>query len=233
MSIRPHEEPVVGNLLLAQLPVHERNAIQRGSETHEYPAGETLITAKAHSDFVFFPINGVVSVIRSVRPGQSIELALVGSEGMVGLDAFIDVKVQLDDAVVQSGGCFYRMPGEELRRQMHRASVLQRCLFRFANSFMDQVAQNAVCYRFHSVESRLARWLLMVDDRRHVSEMHESPSIGTALGVDEATVSAALEQLATAKGIRFRRHVVTIVDREGLELHACECYDTLRDSCRA
>src|ERR1700704_5923461 len=109
-----------GNLLLAQLAVHERNAIHRGAEVVELEAGEPLLRARTRSEFVFFPINSVASVIRALRGGMPIEVALIGSEGMVGLDVIMEAKVQLDDVVVQSPGSAFRMPADDLRKQFNR-----------------------------------------------------------------------------------------------------------------
>jgi CRP-like cAMP-binding protein len=228
MSIRPAEEPAAENLLLAQLPVHERNAVHRASEMRFYREGEMLLQANVPAPCVFFPIDAVVSVIRPGRNGQSIELALVGSDGFVGLDAFLDSGTQLNDAIVQSSGGVHQMPAEELRRQINRAGALQKALLRFAGTFMTQVAHNAMCGRYHSLESRLARWLLMVEDRAHDRDIAESPSIATALGVTVDDLTKAVGRLCATRGIVQRRHNIRIVDREGLETQACDCYEAMR-----
>lgn len=230
MSNDPRQHAAVGNLLLAQLPVHERNAIQRGSEGRSYAAGEVLLHANSQSEFVYFPVDLVVSMVRTLRDGTATGLGMVGNEGMIGLDVFMDAKTQLDSAVVQSSGCAYRMPADDLLKQFRRGGELQRHLLRFTNAFLAQVAQNAVCARFHSVDARLARWLLMIHDRSSSAEVHATPlSIADTLGEDEGRLNGALEALAAGRAIRRRRHSITIVDREMLELCTCECYETLRE----
>jgi len=228
MSNIPQQVSASGSLLLSQLPVHERNAIHRGSETHFYGVGELLLAANTHSRFVFFPIEVVVSVVRPLREHLSVEIGVVGNEGMIGLDVIMEAKTQLDDAVVQSAGAAYRMPADDLLKQFHRGGALQKHLLRFTHAFLGQVAQNAVCNRFHPLNSRMAKWLLMIHDRTAVPEIHSTPALmGIALGANEKEIEAALSQLALLKGIRQRRHSIAI-ERDQLELSACECYETLR-----
>lgn len=229
MSTEPQQRMAVENLLLARLPVHERNAVLRGSQAASFAAGAVLLNANTHSDYVFFPVDLVVSTIRPLRDGKAIDVGLVGSEGMVGLDVFVEARTQHDDAVVQSGGSAYCMPADDLRKQFHRGGGLQKALLRFANAFLSQVSQNAVCNRFHPLEGRLARWLLMVHDRSPLPEIGNTPhSIARALGADEREVEEVLLRLTSARAIRQRRHSITIAAPETIELMACECYETIR-----
>jgi CRP-like cAMP-binding protein len=219
-----------GNLLLSQLAVHERNAVHRGAETVPLEAGELLLRAGRHSDFVFFPTNSVVSVIRTLRGGMSIELALIGNEGMVGLDVFTDAKASLDDVVVQSPGWAYRLPADDLRKQFNRSGGLQKYLLLFADALLNQIAQTAACSRYHAPEARLARWLLMIRDRTSVDEILATPAAMRAmLAIAPERVAECVGRLVAARAIVLRQETITIVDREGLEVRACECYETLSD----
>jgi len=219
----------LGNLLLSQLSVHERNAIHRGSEAVMLNAGEILLHANMHSQFVFFPINSVASVVRTLREGMCIELALIGNEGMVGLDVFMDAKTQLDDVVVHSTGWAYRLPADELRRQFRRGGSLQKYLLRFTDALLAQVAQSAICGRYHSPEARLARWLLMIRDRTSSSEIHATPiAMRTMLAVEPDRVVDSVKWLVGERLIVLRQDTITVTDREGLEVNACECYETMR-----
>jgi CRP-like cAMP-binding protein len=218
-----------GNLLLAQLAVHERNAIHRGAEMVALEAGQYLLRAHTHSDFVFFPVNSVASVVRSLRDGSAVELALIGNEGMVGLDVFMEAKTQLDDVVVQTAGSAYRMPAEDLRNQFRRGGGLQKYLLRFTDALLAQIAQTAVCSRYHPPEARLARWLLMVNERTAVAAVHVSPSVLRAmLAIQPERIAEVVARLVSTRTIHARGETITITDREGLEIHACECYETLR-----
>jgi CRP-like cAMP-binding protein len=176
MSTEPSRQAAAENLLLAQLPVHERNAVLRGSEAVTCASGEVLLSANTHSDYVFFPLDAVVAMVRTVRNGQGVDVGVVGSEGMIGLDVFVDAKTQLDDAVVRSPGTVYCMRADELRRQFHRGGGLQKYLLRFTNAFLSQVAQIALCNRFHTLDARLSRWLLMIHDRSSLPEIGGTPN---------------------------------------------------------
>ncbi len=230
MSTRTQQQtqPVTDNLLLARLLVHERNAVQRGSVVIACTPGQMLLKANVHPEFIFFPIDSTVSIVRSLRDGSRIQLGLVGNEGIVGFDALMDAKIQADGAVVQSAGTAYCMPADELRRQFHRGGMLQKYLLRFTNAFLSQLAQNAACVRFHTLESRLARWLLMTNDRSGSDIDGSASTFAEALGTTETTMENALARLVTKKAIRRRRDSVQIADTEALEVDSCECYESLR-----
>ena len=216
-----------GNRLLSHLAVHERNAIERASEHKFYKVGETLLAANTHSRSVFFPIDVVVSIVRPLRDHVAVEIGVVGNEGMIGLDVVMEAKTQLDDALVQSAGYVYRMPADELLHQFHGGGKLQKYLLRFTHAFLGQVAQNAVCNRYHLLRSRLAKWLLMIHDRSTVDVQSTPQLIGVALGATPEEVEAALAELQTSSGLRVRRQSI-VIDRDALETKACECYETLR-----
>lgn len=229
MSTAPSQQVSAENRLLARLPVHERNAVLRRSEAISCASGDILLSANTHSDYVFFPVDAVVSMVRTLRNGKSVDVGVVGSEGMVGIDVFVDAKNQLDDAVVQSAGNVYRMNAEELRRQFNPGGGLQKYLLRFTNAFLSQVAQNALCNRFHTLDGRLARWLLMIHDRSPFPDIVGAPgSISRALGVEDSDVEVVLAKLVAARGIRQRRHSITVTGPDALEVSACECYETIR-----
>jgi len=229
MSTEPSRQVAAENLLLAQLPVHERNAVLRGSEAVSCASGDVLLSANTHSDYVFFPVDAVVSMVRKLRDGRGVDIGVVGSEGMIGLDVFVDAKTQLDDAVVRSAGTVYCMRADELRRQFHRGGGLQKYLLRFTNAFLSQVAQIALCNRYHSLDARLSRWLLMIHDRSSFPEIGGTPgSISHALAATDEDVEEIVARLTTARAVRQRRHSISVVGPEALELNACECYETIR-----
>lgn len=226
------EHPVIAvtNRLLSYLPVHQRNAIHRGSELFSPVVGDVLLRSHSHSNFVFFPVDAVVSVVRPLRDESSIELGLIGHEGMIGLDVMMDAKTQLDDTIVQSAGSVLRMPADELRKLFAGGGPLQTYLLRFAHAFLGQVAQNAVCNPFHPLMARVSKRLLMIQDRSAVAMVQSTPRLfAAALGANEREIERAFEQLATAGAVRLRRDAV-IIERERLELTACECYETLHEA---
>ena len=218
------------NSLLSHLPVHQRNAIYRASEVLFYSVGDVLLHSHTHSNFVFFPVDAVLSVVRPLRGDLSVEIGLIGSEGMIGLDVIMDARTQLDDIVVQSAGSAMRMPAEDLLKIFYGGGPLQRHLLHFTHAFLGQVSQNAACNRFHPLLGRLAKWLLMVHDRSAVPEIHSTTRlISLALGAKETAIDAAIAQLAATGCVRQVRGVITI-NRDHLELSACECYEALREA---
>lgn len=232
MSIQPQPQPLAAiarNLLLDRLPVHERNAIVRGSETQPCVPGDVLLPPNVASEAVFFPLDAVISIVRAVPGRDAVQLAMVGSEGMVGIDSFLETRTQPDTAVALSGGLVYRMPAVELRRQFRRGGELQKHLLHYTGVYLRQVTQNAVCSRTHPIEARLARWLLMVQDRSTLREIHApAGSLQELLGVDVDKITRAVHGLIAGKSIRHRGNTITITDREGLELSACDCYELNR-----
>jgi hypothetical protein len=207
---------------LEKLAVHERNAIHRGAEEVNLVAGEVLLHAQGPAQHAWFPVTAVVSMVRSLREDSALELALIGNEGVV-------MATHLDSFVVQSGGAAFRMPAVELTNQFRRAGGLQKYLLRFADALMAQVAQTAVCARFHAPEKRLARWLLMVNDRTGRDQIDASPlAIRTMLAITQDRVVDAVAKLVSSRVISLRQPVIKITDRDGLEASSCECYETMR-----
>ena len=225
------ETTIRGNLLLSQLAVHERNAIHRAADAISVSAGESLLRASTQSAYVFFPTTSVVCVQRTLRDGNCMEMAVIGSEGIVGLDVFMGSRMQLDDAIVQSSGCAYRVPAEELRRQLQPGGGLARALLRFTYALFTQVAQNAVCIRFHAPEARLARWLMLISDRTASLQLRvDSRATAAMLVVPPLQASAAVERLRDRGAIAIQSDAIRIVSREALEVTACECYETIREA---
>lgn len=218
------------NRLLSRLPVHQRNAVHRGSELLFYNVGDFLVRSRTHSNYVFFPVEAVVSLVRPLRDGSSIELGLIGNEGMIGLDVILDAKTQLDDAIVQSGGSVLRMPADDLQKLFAGGGAVQSHLLRFAHAFLGQVAQNAACNQFHPLPARISKRLLMIQDRCAAVTVPNSPQLlASALGASDREIGNAFEQLGATGAVRQRRDSITL-HRDRLELTACECYESLREA---
>jgi len=226
------EQPftATANRLLTHLPVHQRNAIHRGSELLFCAVGDVLLRSHTYSNYVFFPVEAVVSVVRPLRDELSIELGLIGSEGMVGLDVIMDAKTQLDHAIVQGAGSVLRMQAGDLRKLFASGGALQTYLLRFAHAFLGQVSQNAACNRFHPLPARISKRLLMIQDRSAMVTLYSTARIlASALGAKEAEIEHGLEQLSATGALRLRRDAITI-NRDRLEMTSCECYETLREA---
>lgn len=217
------------NHLLDCLPVHERNAILRGSRTESYAAGHELTSATSSSEDVFFPVTAVVSVLGWSAEGETVPLALVGAEGLVGISAVLDGPPAHSRAIVRAAGFAHRVDGEELRRQFRRGGELQKQLLRFAGTYLGQISQNIVCNRLHGEEGRLARWLLMVLDRNGNAEIEiPLPALANVVSTTVIGTGRLLRGLVHSNILRYQGDVITVLDREGLEVSACGCYEAAR-----
>lgn len=217
------------NALLAALPVRERNQAHRSSQLFALEFGATILRANTRSTHAFFPIRGAISLVRNMSGGPTVEVGVVGNEGMVGVDIFMGATSQLNDGIVQGEGSAWRMTAEHLLECFQRKREMQRQLLRFTNAFITQISQTAACNRAHDMEPRLARWLLMMQDRVAAPQVRLTQQfLAQMLGARTATVNEAVQKLEAAGVIGHRRQEITILDRKGLERMACECYAIVR-----
>jgi CRP-like cAMP-binding protein len=182
---------------------------------------------------VFFPNSGIVSLLAG-DPGRfTLEVGLVGSEGMVGLPIFMGITTSRNHAVVQGDGLALRMKAATLRKECNNGSALTRVLRRYTHSLLTQITQSAVCNQFHSIEARLARWLLMTHDRMGQDEFPLTQEfLSHMLGVRREGVSRAAGELQKRKLIAYNRGRLKILDRPGLEATSCGCYEIIRDEAK-
>lgn len=213
------------NHLLAVLPRKERLHLLSGCEQVELVFGTVLSTPGEKIQHVYFPTNSFISLMTRVDAHSSLEVALVGSEGMYGIPLMLGVDVSSLHAVVQGAGPAWRMEAELFYRELAASNVLQQCLNRYIYVLISQLAQTAACTRFHVVEERLARWLLMTRDRAHSTEFHLTHEyLAHMLGVRRVGVTKAAGSLQKKKLISYRRGEVKINDIQGLEAASCKCY---------
>jgi CRP-like cAMP-binding protein len=186
---------------------------------------KSLYEASRPIEHVYFPIDGVASLVITTSDGGSAEVGTIGNEGIVGLPVCLGDHVAPSSVFVQVPGTALSMDVRAFRGELERSPTLVLTMLRYAHAFFNQVAQSAACAHLHRVEQRCCRWLLMTRDRMPTGDFlltHEF--LGMMLGVRRTTVTDVMGALQKAGLIRYRRGHVTILDHEALRQRACECY---------
>ncbi len=217
------------NFLLAALPAADFEPLAAELELVPMPLGQMLYEPGTQLRHVYFPTTSIVSLHYVTESGASAETAGVGNEGVVGISLFMGGDTTPSSAVVQTAGQAYRLERHWLLQEFNRAGALQRLLLRYTQALMTQMAQTAVCNRHHSVEQQLCRWLLLTMDRIPARELVMTQElVASMLGVRRESVTEAAGNLQNGGYIRYRRGHIGVLDRAGLERHACECYGVVK-----
>jgi CRP-like cAMP-binding protein len=219
-----------GNRLLGALPNRERRRVLERCEPVELVFGEVLYEQGARIHHVYFPTDSFISLISALGDRPKLEVGLVGAEGMLGATLLLGIHAAPLRALVQGAGPALRMDAAQFCREVKRSAALEREIKRYLYVLMSQLAQMAACTRFHDVEARLARWLLMTRDRAHSDEFYLTQEfIAYMLGVRRVGITQAANTLQKRRLIRYSRGNMTILDGHGLEAKSCECYATASD----
>jgi CRP-like cAMP-binding protein len=225
------EVPVpIDNRLLAALPLEDYYRMVPKLEKVELKYEDKIYQKNDEIHHVYFPSSGIISLLTSVEDNLTLEVGLIGKEGMLGLSLFLGVKTSNNQAIVQGAGIALRMTAEDFLIECQNCSVLPRILQRFTHSRLNQVSQSAACYRFHPIESRLARWLLMTADRMEAEEFQTTQEfLSNMLGVRREAVNKSAVALQHQKLIRYSRGHISIMNRQGLEKATCLCYGIIKN----
>jgi CRP-like cAMP-binding protein len=215
--------PDTGNRLLDALPAKARDALPL--ERCDGELKDVLFEQDEPIRHVVFPTTCVCSMVTVLDDGGPIELATVGNEGVVGVPVFLGASSTNARGFVQIPGEYQRLPARAFRQAIDNGGQLHGLVQRYSQALFTQIAQNVACNRAHAVEQRCARWLLQTADRVGKEEFPLTQEfLGQMLGVRRATVNAAARALHDAGLITYRRGLITILDRAGLEAASCECY---------
>jgi CRP-like cAMP-binding protein len=216
----------ITNLILASLPESDYQRLSANLEPVTLYLGQTLYRTDEQISHVYFPAKSIISLIQTTQNGQSVEVGLVGREGMAGIFLISGLTQSPYHAIVQGANGALRMEANAFKEEFNRGGTLHDLILRYQHGLMMQVANTAVCNRLHPVEQRLARWLLMTQDRLQANELHLTHEfIATMLGSGRVPVTLAAGMLQKAGLIHYSRGDITIDNRDALALVACECYE--------
>jgi len=215
----------VANCLLTALPDKDREQLLANCEPIELVFAEELYRSGEQIRYVYFPTESFISLVTPIDDCARLGMGMIGNEGMLGITLVLGVDIAPFHALVQGAGPALRMTTTTFIRQLEQSPALQEVLKRYLYLSMSQLGQAAACSHFHRVEARLARWLLMTQDRAHSDGFHVTHvSLAFLLGARRVGITKAANSLQQKRLISYRRGDIRIVDRSGLEAVACGCY---------
>lgn len=214
----------IANRLLAGLPLKELEQLQTNSDSVELEQGDVLCLIGEPMTHVYFPTGSLISLMTATDNNNS-EVGLIGNEGMVGIPLILNIDLAPLTLIVQGKGSAERIKTPTFLRILDQSAKLQEVMKRYLYVSIRQLAQTAACTRFHLLEGRLARWLLMTQDRAHSDHFHLTHVfLANMLGVRRVGITKAANLLQQRKLIKYQRGDISILDRAALETVSCSCY---------
>jgi CRP-like cAMP-binding protein len=224
------ETRTIANSVLAAVSRTEFERLSAGLEPVSLTFGDVLYEPGDTIRYVYFPSDCLISLLTQVEDHMALEVGLVGSEGMAGIPLALGISTSSVRAIVQGTGSAMRMEAGRFQLEFKQSPSLQRELYRYTHLLMAQFSQTAACNRFHVVEARLARWLLMTRDRVRSNEFHLTHEfLADMLGVQRVGVTNAASALRKRKLIDYSRGNITILNPKGLSAASCGCYRIVKD----
>jgi len=219
----------VGNRILAGLSRKEYARIAPDLQHVTLTTGQVLYEPGGTMQWAYFLGTAIVSILSQAEEGTSIEVSLVGSEGVIGIPIVLRSHALPYRIVVQGAGTAWRMKADVLRKEFDRCGPLHRLLLHYVHTLIVHLSQSSACNRFHTTRQRLCRWLLASQDLSGSSELRSTQEfLSQMLGVNRGSANQAAGSLQRAGLIRYRRGSITILNRSGLETAACECYRVIQ-----
>ena len=213
--------------MIAKLPSADRKRLLAACEPVDLVLSEVLCERGKPCLNVYFPVDGFISLVAQIDNHPGLEVGMVGREGMFGAHLALGVATEPLRALVQGPGAAWRISAAAFRRELAASAALQTSLNRYLYVLMAQLASSAGCLRFHVIGPRLARWLLMTQDRAHADHFHVTHEfLSYMLGVRRVGITAAAGVLQREGLVEYRRGEMKVLDRAGLEAAACSCYAT-------
>ncbi|HWQ33915.1 MAG TPA: Crp/Fnr family transcriptional regulator [Blastocatellia bacterium] len=230
MIVPPTDQRLIGNRLLAALPEESYQRLLPHLQPVPLRLSEILCEAGEPLPWGWFVTRGVASMLSTTPGGNTVEVGMVGNEGLIGLPILLKGNHLPYRVMVQLAGEALRVPMDVLQREFSRCGSLHDLLLRYTCAQVVQFTQSGVCNRFHTIEERLCRWLLILHDQAEHDTISLTQELtASMLGVRRTGVSLVAGRLQSAGLIRYRRGRITILNREGLEASACECYSVIRN----
>ncbi len=230
MSVVKHEDDARLNHLIAALPEDEFTRLKQNLEPVSLSLGKVIYESGELLEYVYFPTTAIISLLYIMENGSTAEIGMAGNDGLVGVALFMGGSTTPNRAVVQSAGNAFRLRTKALQYEFGLNGMFQKILLRYTQYLMTQISQTAVCNRLHSVEQQLCRWLLINHDLLQTNKLIMTHDlIANMLGVRREGVSIAAGHLQKRGLIKYVRGTITMLDREGLETAACECYKVVKE----
>lgn len=219
-----------GNRILAALPREQFARLEPHLSDVRLERDEVLYLTGDEIRYVYFPTSGLMSLLSTSESGSTVEVAMVGNEGIVGLPVILKNRMSPYEVTVQMEAKAHKIKAEELQEEFDRGEGLHELILRYVNMQFAEIAQSSLCHRFHTVEQALGSWLLMAQHRLNRDKLNLTQEIiSHALGVPRTGVTMAAGALQRAGLIRYSRGKIAIVDRARLEANSCECFRIVHD----
>lgn len=218
----------IENTILGSLPAESYQKIAGRLEQVDMPHAKSIYKINEPIKHIYFPENSVISVVTYLQNGNCVETGIIGNDGLSGAEIVLSEDRSPREAMVQLAGTGKRISTDDFKEICQSDAVLMRLVMRFIYSFIGQISQNPACLCFHTIEKRLARWLLMFHDRADSDELKLTQEfIAVMLGVHRPSVSKFAAKLQEKGLINYNRGKIKILNRSGLEEMSCECYETI------